>query len=331
MVSEFSTFGSCSSRNIFYSRLNENYKQYFHINHCIEFVNIVSLMSSPVEYDDKLINSISDYSNSCIKEDLNKGFLDFLKNDEVIEYLIIDTFYDVEVSNLIASENSFITETARFKKTDFYDTVKDYDRISIQENFDEYFELCKMAYEDFFNFMKTNCPDIKIILNCSRSVYRMLNENNEIVENKKLKRKSVDNRYRNIIDSYLLENYDIDVLPFDDDILANPNHIFGIHQTHYETRYYEEKTEQLNEIISRDSQLGFDSELNIKIRRLRRENQIHKMESINSRMEFEEYKTKKNRQYKKLQSELDSVLNSTSWKVTKPLRQFKYFFKRFKK
>lgn len=57
MVVEISTLGSCASRNIFNSQLNENYKSYFHINHSIEVVTLISLMSNPIEYDDKLINS----------------------------------------------------------------------------------------------------------------------------------------------------------------------------------------------------------------------------------------------------------------------------------
>ena len=84
MATQFATLGSCSSRNIFYSKINENYKSYFRINRSIEFVNMISLMSKPVEYDKESFLSENAFDN-YIKEDLEKSYLNFLKDDEIIE------------------------------------------------------------------------------------------------------------------------------------------------------------------------------------------------------------------------------------------------------
>lgn len=329
MISEFASLGSCSSRNIFYSKLNENYKSYFKINKSIEFVNMVSMMSNPTEFNEKLLRPDTGHNKDYIREDFNKKYLDFLKEDDIVEYIIIDTFYDVEFNNLVIGKNQYLTDSTRLRELDLYNSVKDYDTIGIKNDFDNYFELCKKSYDRFFKFIYKNRPSIKIILNCSRSAYKYLKDG-EIVECPGFKNRSKDNKFRNILDSYILKNYDIDILPFDDSTLIDINHIFGPHPTHYETRYYVEKTYQLNEIINRNSTLGLDNELNQNIRQLRRNNQIQKMEIINCNFEndeeIKELNKRLNRLSKKndyLESELDAMLNSNSWKMTEPLRNLK--------
>lgn len=336
MTSEFATLGSCSSRNIFYSKLNADYKKYFKINDSLEFVNMISLMSNPIEFDEESVNTNTKYNDTYIKMDLNKKYLDFLKEHQNIEYLIIDTFFDVEFNNLIVGKNQYLTESTRFKDTAFYDTVKDNERISIQENFDEYFDLWKDSYNRFFEFIYKNCPNFKIILNCSRSVYRYLKDG-EIHEHPGFIIRARDNKYRNILDTYILENYDVDVLTFDDTTLTDINHIFGRHPTHYETRYYNEKTDQLNEIINRNLTLGHDNEFNRHIRQLLRNDQIQKMvvsnyyyekdeENVELNKEIKELNRKVNRltrQNTYLESEVDAMKNSNSWKMTEPLRNLK--------
>lgn len=336
MTSDFATLGSCSSRNIFYSKLNADYKRYFKINDSLEFVNMVSLMSDPIEFDEKSVTTDTPYNDNYIKMDLNKKYLDSLKEHQNIEYLIIDTFFDVEFGNLIVGKNQYITESTRFRDTEFYNSIKDNDRISIHENFDEYFDLWKDSYKRFFEFINKNCPNFRIILNCSRSVFRYL-EDGEIIEHPGFKVRSFDNRYRNILDTYLLENYDIDVLGFDETTLTDINHIFGRHPTHYETRYYTEKTDQLNDIINRNSVLGFDNEFNQSIRQSIRTAQIQTMRLSTMNCQKDEEIRKLNmdinqlnwnvdklsQQKSSLENEIDAMKNSNSWKMTEPLRNLK--------
>lgn len=93
MIAEFSTMGSCSSRSIFNSTINKDYKSYFNINHFIERVSIISLMSKPVDYDSDLINSDHDYDNYCVNEDLSKRYMDFIKNENY-DYILLDNYFD---------------------------------------------------------------------------------------------------------------------------------------------------------------------------------------------------------------------------------------------
>ena len=106
MVSEFSTLGSCSSRVIFNSAVNNNYKDFFHINRSVEVVSLISLMSKPIPFDENLLNSHDKFDNECVSNDLSKSFLDFLKKDE-IEYLVLDTYFDVEC-DVIAYDKTHI-------------------------------------------------------------------------------------------------------------------------------------------------------------------------------------------------------------------------------
>lgn len=335
-MKDFSILGSCSSRNIFNSNINANYKAYFRINYSIEFVTMISLMSDLIDYDENLVNCETRYESDCLHADLDKDYLDFLKKDNTVEYLIIDTFCDVYFNIIDLGENRYISESPYLKRTKYYGTIKDNERINVRDNFDIYFDLWKKAYDDFFKFMKKNCPEKKIILNCSRLVYRYIDENGEIVEEPSYKTQSSQNQQRNILDKYLLENYDIDFLSFDETTMTDENHIFGLHPTHYETRYYTEKNYQLLEIINRNDTLGFDDELNRNIRGVMRKDQIQKMELINSNSgNWADIETankiknlnEKNAELKErnaeLKKEINSLLNSSSWKLTAPLRNLK--------
>ena len=276
MVVEISTLGSCASRNIFNSQLNENYKSYFHINHSIEVVTLISLMSNPIEYDDKLINSDNEYSNQNVLEDLDKSFLNFLKKGK-IDYLIIDTYFDVLADVIIFGKNQFITNSHHLESTDFNNLVVDKPKFSLRSDYERYFELWKEACDKFFKFMEENCNNIKIILNCNRSVSKYY-DGDKLVESDNLKSYLSLNKYRDILDSYILENYDVEVLEFDDNTLAFKNHIFGLGSTHYESKYYTDKTNQLNEIINRNS--SEDELYNDQIKLVNRNRLIKKFRNI---------------------------------------------------
>lgn len=284
---EISTMGSCSSRNIFYSQINKYYKNFFKINYSIEAVSLISLMSLPVEYDENLINSSHDYDNVCVREDLSKKFLEFVKEDKV-DYIILDTLFDVFPGVIQYSENQFISDSDRLKNTDFYKTLTNTNPITPYTNFDEYYRLWVNACNEFFKFVETNCDKTKIILNCSRSVYKYISKDGRILMDKNFKILSDKyNPYRDIFDKYILENFDVDVLPFDFQTYAYENHVFGLHHTHFEPGFYSKKNNQLMEIIERNEKLGFYNVQNIKIRKFKRDNLI---KEFNNHSKFNEEK-----------------------------------------
>ena len=280
MVSEFSTMGSCASRIIFNSSVNTNYKQFFHINDSLEVVSMISLMSCPIEYDESLLNSFDKFDNECVRNDLTKNFLNFLKENS-IEYLLYDTYFDVECDVIVYDKDSYLSDSGRLVRTDYHKTLHNKRRISVFNNFNEYMELWKKACDAFFKFLKENCPNIKVILNCSRGALYYLDENNNKVRFPNANYIHESNKIRDILELYILENYDVDVVSFDESTLALKNHFAHLHTVHYEDKYYEDKTRQLNEIIARNNTLGHYSNVNVQYRKTQRENTILKFKLNN--------------------------------------------------
>ena len=270
MTVEISTMGSCASRNIFNSNLNKQYKNFFHINESVETVTFISLMSEPLQFDQNLLDSAEDYDNKCVLQDLTKRYLTFLKTAK-IDYLIIDTYFDAVYEIIINDNNSYIADSEKLKRTSLHPLFNDKKRISISKDFNEYYDLWTYSVNLFFEFITKNCPNTKVILNCSRSVYKYY-ENEKIIEDEDLKILSHFNEYRDILDQYILENFDVEVLDFDENTLAYKNHIFGLHPTHYEPKYYEDKTHQLNDIIARNNLFDYSYKYNIELRVLKRKN-----------------------------------------------------------
>lgn len=324
MVIEISTFGSCSSRNIFNTNVNPDYKSYFRINHSVETVNMISLMSKPIDFDEKLLNSSQKYDNVCIWEDLTKDFRKTLKTLDV-DYLIIDTYFDV-FQPVYKYQDSFVSKSSRIKKTDFNDLVKDCEYIDIFSNTEEYMELWRNAYEEFFKLIESCNNDMKVILNCSRSIYKYY-KGNELIVNPNFRKKALKmNPFRDKLDKIIMENYDVEVMPFDMTTLTDVNHIFNIHPTHYEIRYYLEKNQQLLEIDKRNRQLDFNDEINVAFRRTTREKAINEFALERTKRDNDKQK-KKIKELKKensaLKSQLNSMTGSNSWKITEPLRKLK--------
>ena len=75
-----------------------------------------------------------------------------------------------------------------------------------------------------------------------------------------------------------MENYDVDVLKFDNTTLAFKDHIFGLASTHYEPKYYLDKTIQLNEIINRNDL--YDEDYNKIARSLKRTQVLNEFKDI---------------------------------------------------
>ena len=58
-------------------------------------------------------------------------------------YILFDTLFDVKFSVIKLNSNSFITDSYSLESTDLYGDFKECRRISIFEDFDEYFSYGK--------------------------------------------------------------------------------------------------------------------------------------------------------------------------------------------
>lgn len=257
MVSEFTVFGSCTCRDIFNSTLNENYKDFYHIGKTGIRMSFISIMQDPIEFDEESVIIQPQKGKNIsftiwIKDDFKKWFLDALK-EENFEYILIDTYYDTNFGVVDIGEGRFVTNNVRLNETPFYKDLKYKRVLTIMDDTEEYFELWKKSCDLFFKFLEENCPDLTVILNPSRHVYRILKKDGSIVEDPKFKADCAKyNPYRDMFDEYILKNFDVEVLEFDENTLSVEDHLWGCSSLHYGPLYFVDVNRQLNEIIERN-------------------------------------------------------------------------------
>ena len=189
----------------------------------------------PIIFDKNLLDSDDKFDNECAYKDLSKCFLNFLKQN-TIDYLLIDTYFDVECDIIVFDENSYLSDSGRISKTSFYQKLTNKKRISIFEDYDEYMKLWVDACDSFFSFLNEYCPNIKIILNNTRGACYYLDENNKKIRFDNYQYIQESNELRDILETYILENFDIDVLYSDEEFLARKNHFAHLHTVHYEEK-----------------------------------------------------------------------------------------------
>jgi len=275
-------FGSCPSRDIFNSSINENYKDYFKIN--LSYVNnsIISTMQEKVPYDPESIkiepdNKDNQSHTSFIEKDLDKLFFDRLDKAD-IDYLLIDNGLEVKWG-LVNFDKYIFLKYPRLDKTNFYNNLENKRFITIQNNTDEFFKLFTKSYDAFFEKMQREYPNITIILNPVRERYRVLTKDNKIIVNEDFKNRT-DNNYLPMLDGYMARKYDIEILSYDNNTLLDQNHKWGIGPKHYTKEYYQDYTQQLIEIAQRNDKLGqINPQLNENIRKDRLKNHIYKVET----------------------------------------------------
>ncbi|MBR5503027.1 MAG: hypothetical protein IKV87_01070 [Methanobrevibacter sp.] len=260
MVSEFTVFGSCTCRDIFNSTLNIHYKDFFHIGKTGIRMSFISIMQEPVEYSDESVIIYPQKGKNInftiwIKDDFDKWFLDVLK-EENFEYLLIDTYYDTNFGVVEIGDGRFVTNNIRLDETEFYRNL-DYKRVlTIMDDTEEYFNLWKKSCNLFFKFLEENCPNLVVILNPTRHVDKLLTKEGYIVEDESFKEEcNKYNHYRDLFDEYIIKNFDVEVLKFDETTVSVENHLWGCSSLHYGPSYFVDINNQLNEIIKRNESI----------------------------------------------------------------------------
>lgn len=312
MVTKFTVFGSCACRDIFYSEINKDYKQYFEIGEDGIRISLISLMSNEIDYNPESLeiypkNEENIHYTNWIKKDFDKSFLNVLKEDD-FEYLMIDTYYDVNFGVLDLGDGRYITNNLGLEQTDFFKNLKNYNKLTIFDNFEKYYNLWVHYCDLFFNFLKINCPSIKVILNTNRHVFKVLKEDGSICESDTFKSHCNQyNYFRDVLDKYILSNYDVDVLNFNENTLIDGNHRWGSFSLHYVKSYYDDMTNQLNDIIKRDSlKNSVDYDFNGEVRYNKRKNQLYK---INSNLKYQQMNKEINTLTRKLDAK-NRIINN---------------------
>ncbi len=341
-IPTFCVFGSCTSRDLFTGFLNKGYKNYFRHERALLRSTIISLMEDSIDFNEEDIivpygaggnGGSSEFRTERGKDDLTNKFLEDIITIQP-EFLIIDIIRDVGQGNLECNDGKYITfNHTDLKHTQFYNNIKDNNFLKIQENEEEFLKVWIERCDEFFKFMNKNCPSTIIILNTAKYATKRIKSNGEIVENLEyIKRSTTNNYYIALLENYMCNNYDVEVLEFDENTLSDEEHKWGHYPVHYYPDYYTKTSYQLREIVERNRSIKTKEELilNNKIRKERRDKIVLKNKFYEIEVERREKEKIINSQVKKAEK-LDILLSSNSWKITKPLRDLANIFRKLKK
>lgn len=210
-------------------------------------------MQNNIKFDEKDIIFENDYNNS-IRYDLSKCWLSEIANNPP-DYIIMDVIYELIFGILILDDGNIITNNYwDLPKTKFYETIKDKSTaLTIIEDSKTYFKLYEESIDLFFNFLKNNCQSSKIILNSARYATKILKKDKTIVDESGNSYLLNVNSYIEDLELYIENNYNVEIMYFGRDYLADESHIWGSGRTHYEKSYYSDKFNQLKHIVEFDN------------------------------------------------------------------------------
>ena len=253
-IKNIAIYGSCITKDPFTTSFNKNYKAYYNCVVNDQKHSFISTMQKKEEFDEKDLAILPDtsgyrFASKCIKEDLEKNFLDVLLNQK-IDYIIFDINFEVERGIICYNDNVLLTKITGFDKTEYFSKLKNVKYLNIIDNPETYFNLWKEYCDKFFKFIKTNCPDTRVILAEVRALDIVQREDlSTYIEPKFTEKAKINNHYYKLLESYIIENYDVDVVKFDYDTMLNENHRWGKFYVHYDDKYYTDFLKKVDKIV----------------------------------------------------------------------------------
>lgn len=247
-------YGSCISKDPMTTAFNKDYKERYNCLITDQKHSFISTMQEKEEYDEEELKILPDtsgnrYITRCIKDDLDKSFLDLMVNNQ-IDYLILDINFEVYKGVIYFDDGKFLTNITNFDKTTHYSKLKNVSYINMFENPKEYFNLWKKYCDEFFNFLKTKCPDTKVVLAEVRALDTIQRANGSCyIEDKFTDKAKISNIYFKQLEDYIKDNFDVSVIGFRNDYVINENHRWGKFYVHYDDSYYTYFYNRLNEIV----------------------------------------------------------------------------------
>lgn len=244
-------FGSCVSRDIFMTQ-HSDYKKHFNIVLDYQRGSIVSIMQPKFEYNLEDItilphNKRNDFRTQCLCNDFDKSFLNDSSLDK-LNFLIFDILFDVLSGVLQTNDGIYITNNILdFPYTKLYSKL-DTQVVDVNTDFKNYFKLWKSSFDAFFDNLTDICPDTAIIFNQHNLTYNVLMKDLTVIQNNEFKAMfDKYNEYYKKFDDYII-NKNLFVLKYNDETLADENHVWGLQPFHYYKNYYEKRLNMLVEI-----------------------------------------------------------------------------------
>lgn len=260
MIYNIAVFGSCASRDNFYSGINPDYKKYFNCSISSQRGSIISLMQEPVPFKNQDIqilpeNRVNKAGTQFINQDLTKNFLSEVKKFKP-DYILIDNYFEV-IFGIIKYENCLITNNYwDLPKTKFNEKIKPYTKINMYNNPNNYLKLYKYNTDLFLDYIQKESPNTQIILNPVRLGYKILkNDKIEVDKNFKTNAKNTNELLKKL-DNLLKKKKEVISLKIKKERILDENHEWGLGQVHYTQSYYLNFLNQLNQISNNKSILS---------------------------------------------------------------------------
>lgn len=284
MKSKIAIFGSCVSMDNFRSVHNQDYKENFELSAIQLRSSLISVMHEPIDFTEEEIKITpitpqNRFSTNVLRDDLQKSFFNNL-NDK-IEFLVLDLYFDLLFGVLYTNRGVITNNKWDYTQTDFYKNLKDVKEYSFKENPYEYYVLWTKYCDKFFNYLQENYPNLKIILNKINIVDKVKNKNGDYyIEPLFTKRVVKLKPLLELIEGYLISNYDIILLDLTRNVTSDENHIWGKSLVHYNIEYYNNFYKVMLELTNGNNNKFFYEE----------NNEIHQKEEIPN--EYKNYKYK---------------------------------------
>lgn len=250
-------YGSCISKDPFTTAFNKNYKQKYNCLITDQKHSFISTMQEKEVFNkDELKiypnNASNRYLSRCIKDDLEKSFIDLMLNNK-IDYLILDVNFEVQKGVICFNGNKYLTNITRFDTTKHFSKLKDVKYISILENPNLYFNLWKEYCNKFFDFLKTYCPETKIVLAEVRALDVIQRKDGSLyIEDKYTDHIKISNIYYKLLEDYIKQNFEVRVINFNKDFVINENHRWRKFYVHYDDSYYSNFINKMDQIVKYD-------------------------------------------------------------------------------
>ena len=261
-------FGSNITRDIFCSKFND-YEEFFEISSSLERVSLISLMndSAGIEFKDNDIqiyplNKKNKFRSELLRQDLSKSYLNYF--DENIDYLIMDEFFEV-FFGIIKINNTYITNNFwDYPDTKFYESVNKNNKLTINDNFIEYYVLWRNSCDKFFEHISRRFPNVKIILNKVKLTSKVLKSDGSHYVDEEFQRcAEIYNPLIKLLESYLEKYHDVLIVDCTENVAINENHMLGKGIIHYVDEFYVKSYEKILDLIDENRLTNEDSSKNL--------------------------------------------------------------------
>lgn len=248
---KLAVLGSCFSRNAFNSKayFNPDYKQYYSCDYTQFHSSLISLTSRevPIEVDE--LEDLNEQNKEFVRSDFQKDFFQKLE-DANPDYVIIDLYADAAREVIRVSEDQFISASLSFRQSSYFKNFLGYDLLTHANN-DHYFSVWKKAMAVFAERITDVIPEDRVILSLGGFTYTYYDKDGSIKKFSSGRRIKANNYFWDRLNNHFLQclpNCKI-INMKDTKYIGDANHPFGRSYSHYESGYYKEFMQRVNELV----------------------------------------------------------------------------------